>query len=342
MITNPTPQRKLRSHRPERPHPRALASAEHHAWLTRHLTARDRWLARMCFEHKVLTSHQIIETTFPSRRAANLRLRDLHAWGVLARFQPHRSAGSHPMHYVLDTAGAHLLAHEDGLDPRELRFRREREIGRAYSLQLAHTVGTNGLFTRLIHRARQPSTNSQLTAWWSATRCAQHWSDILTPDAYGRWREHGRDAEFFLEFDFGTETLAQLAAKLPRYEQLATATGITTPILIWLPTAAREATARRALTETLRGIDRPQRVPVATTSGQTTADPHDLAEARWQPLASHPPNRRVRLADIPTLWPHLPPPIPTNPPAVAPTNGPHSRPELTPPTPMPPPAQPRT
>ncbi|WP_335645163.1 replication-relaxation family protein [Amycolatopsis albispora] len=72
----------------------------------------------MLFEHHVLTSTQIVDIAFPSRRAANLRLRDLYQWGVLHRFQPHRTRGSHPMHYVLDTAGAVALAHETGLPPR--------------------------------------------------------------------------------------------------------------------------------------------------------------------------------------------------------------------------------
>ncbi|SEP54048.1 Replication-relaxation [Amycolatopsis saalfeldensis] len=205
MVSNPTPQRQLRTHRPERPVQRVLNSAEHHAWLARHLTDRDRWLCRMLFEHHVLTSTQIIDIAFTGRRAANLRLRNLYQWGVVHRFQPHRDRGSHPMYYVLDTAGAVALAREDGIDPKELGYRREREIGRAFSLQLAHTVGCNGLFTTLVHQARQPGAAGQLMAWWSAARCGRHWGDIVTPDGYGRWREAGRDVEWFIEFDFGTE-----------------------------------------------------------------------------------------------------------------------------------------
>jgi hypothetical protein len=102
LITNPTPQRALRAHRPQRHRPAVVNSAEHHAWLAGHLTARDRWLVRMLFEHKVFTTHQIIDLAFPSVRAANMRLLNLTRWGVLHRFQPHRDVGSHPMHYVLD------------------------------------------------------------------------------------------------------------------------------------------------------------------------------------------------------------------------------------------------
>ncbi|UJW32610.1 replication-relaxation family protein [Saccharothrix sp. AJ9571] len=332
MVSNPTPQRQLRGHRPQRPAPRVLNSAEHHAWLTGHLTDRDRWLCRMLFEHHVLTSTQIVDIAFPSRRAANLRLRDLYRWGVLHRFQPHRDFGSHPMHYVLDTAGAVAIAHEAGLDPKELGYNREREVGRAYSLQLGHTIGCNGLFTALIRRSRQPGATGTLTAWWSATRCGRHWGDIVNPDGYGRWRQDGRDVEWFVEFDFGTEQLSRLADKLTRYARLADTTGITTPILLWFPTATREASARRALADALRALDHPGRVPVATTSAEAATDPLDMAEARWRRVGDT-SDGRTALADLSTLWPALLQHTEHRPAAdTAPSTG------LAPPSPQPPPA----
>lgn len=337
MVSNPTSQRQLRAHRPERPVARVLNSTEHHAWLARHLTDRDRWLCRMLFEHHVLTSTQIIDIAFPGRRGANLRLRNLYQWGVLHRFQPHRDRGSHPMYYVLDTAGAVSLARENGIDPKELGYSREREIGRAFSLQLAHTVGCNGLFTTLIRRARQPGAAGVLAAWWSAARCGRHWGDIVTPDGYGRWREAGREVEWFVEFDFGTEQLSRLAGKLARYERLAEVTGITTPVLVWLPSARREVNARRAMAEALRGLERPARVPVATSSGEAAADPLDMAAPRWRRLDESGTAGRVALADLPTLWPDLRASAPgggQRPTAATPAT---ARPEVAPPSPMPPP-----
>lgn len=337
MITNPTPQRSLRSHRPKREGPRLRNSAEHLAWLARHLTPRDRWLVRMLFEHKVLTTHQIVDLAFPTRRAANLRLLNLHKWGVLHRFQPHRDRGTYPMHYVLDTAGATLLAHENGIEPSSLGYKREREIGRAYSLQLAHTTGCNSLFTTLIRHARQPHATGELTAWWSAARCGRHWGDIITPDAYGRWREAGREIEWFLEFDFGTEQLSRLATKLTRYEQLATTTDIITPILVWLPTPQREATARHAFAEALRALDHPNRTPVATTNPSAGADPVDITEPRWLPVDSTGSVGRARLADLAMLWPNfatrLSPTLDTN----RTHQSADQRPTMAPPHPMPPP-----
>jgi hypothetical protein len=306
MITNPTPQRSLRAHRPQRHRPGVVNSAEHHAWLAGHLTARDRWLIRMLYEHKVFTTHQILDLAFPSTRAANLRLLNLTRWGVLHRFQPHRDRGSHPMHYVLDRAGATILAHEEGIDPKALNYNRDREIGRAYSLQLAHTIGTNSLFTTLIHHARQPAATGTLTTWWSASRCGRQWGDIITPDAYGRWQEAGCTVEWFLEFDFGTEQLSRLATKLHRYERLADTTGITTPILFWFPSSGREANARTALATALRNLHRPEQVPVATTDATAVSDPLDSTQPRWLRV-DDPRAGRVQLIEVPALWPWLPP-----------------------------------
>lgn len=324
-----TPQSALRGTRAHRPSPRIANTAEHHAWLTGHLTPRDRWLIRMFFEHKVFTTHQLVDLAFPSQRAANLRLLNLTRWGVLHRFQPHRALGSHPMHYVLDQAGATALAHEEGVDLRTLRYNRDREIGRAYSLQLAHTVGCNTLFTTLVHHSRQPGAIGELTTWWSVPRCGRQWGDIITPDAYARWQQGNRTIEWFTEFDFGTEPLARLAAKLHRYQRLAQHTGITTPILFWLPGPQREANARRILAETLRALDHPDCVPVATTNPTAAAHPFDMTQPRWL-RADDTRAGRVRLADLAVLWPPLPAP------AIDATSSGDTRPSLTAPYPLPP------
>ena len=50
MISNPTSQRQLRGHHPQRSIPRSASSSEHLAFLARRLTARDRWLIRVLHE----------------------------------------------------------------------------------------------------------------------------------------------------------------------------------------------------------------------------------------------------------------------------------------------------
>ncbi|WP_222623372.1 replication-relaxation family protein [Streptomyces armeniacus] len=281
------------------------------AKLAKYLTPRDRWLARMLFEHSVFTSHQIASLAWPTHRAANLRLLQLFKWRVLDRFQPFITAGTAPMHYVLDTAGATLLAREDGLELRELGYRHDRAIGIAHSLQLAHTTGINGLFTALSARTRKGHSGGELTAWWSKARCQRHFGDVVRPDAYGRWYEPRAGAiEWFLEYDCGTEALGVLAAKIDRYARLAATTGITTPVLIWLPSSRREAGARRVLAEALAALDDPLLVPVATTSGDLLGPERhgDPALGRWLPLApARPPGPRLWLAELAGAWPHLAP-----------------------------------
>ncbi|WP_405657730.1 replication-relaxation family protein [Streptomyces sp. NBC_00079] len=311
MITNTTPQRSLRGHRPKRLSQRAAIGGEYVARLAGRLTDRDRWLARMLYEHRVLTTTQITQLAWSSVRAANLRLLQLYKWRVLDRFQPFVTYGSAPMHYVLDVAGAAVLAREEGLDPRELNYRQERAIGIAHSLRLAHIVATNTFFTTLIHRSRHSDSGGRLTAWWSEARCLKLFGDVVRPDAYGRWREGQREIEWFLEYDWGTERPAdRVGGKLPGYAKLAATTGITTPVLLWMPTGHREARVRRALAASLALLDDPSLVPLATTSadfvhGEGQSDP---SLARWLPLnTEQTTSRRLPLAELNGAWPHLPP-----------------------------------
>ena len=171
-----------------------------------------------------------------------------------------------------------------------------------------------------------------LVVWWSEARCARHFGDLTRPDAYGRLTTtpdteinngsgSGGDFEFFLEYDTGTEPLTRLARKLPGYAALADTTGITTPLLIWLPTARREAAARQRLTRALTDLHTAHdhtahdadngnaRVLVATAAADLL-DPADPgagpADAVWLPL---PPTRyggRTPLAGLVDAWPFLP------------------------------------
>lgn len=342
MITNPTQQRTLRGHRPQRLSQRVTTTGDYIARLSERLTDRDRWLVRMLYEHKVLTTHQIAEIAHPSTRAANMRLLQLYKWRLVDRFQPFVTSGSAPMHYVLDIAGAAVLAREDGLDPRDLNYKHERAIGIAHSLHLAHTVGINGFFTALIARSRQPQAPGELTEWWSESRCRRHFGDIVLPDGYGRWREQHAEFEWFLEFDLATERPDRVAAKLPRYAQLAAVTGLTTPALIWMPTTRREARVRKALITTLGTLGNPELVPVATATADFHANgcPADPSAARWQPLDLHQPTlKRLRLAELSRAWPYLPPLNPSSSPAT--TTGSGSSPDFLPPSPLAPGPTPR-
>jgi hypothetical protein len=121
-----------------------------------------------------------------------------------------------------------------------------------------------------------------LELWWSEQRCAAQWGRLVHPDGYGRWREQQTRVDFFLEYDRGSEPLGRLAGKLPGYLELAHATGIRTPLLLWLPTPAREAAARQALA----GAS----LPVVTA---TPHPDHTPAGLLWLPLHTTGPRRRL-------------------------------------------------
>jgi hypothetical protein len=320
LITTTTRQHTLRQHLPGATTVRAASSVEHQAALASRLTSRDKWLLALLHEHRVLTSAQVLDAAFPSGRSARQRLRELYLWRAVSRFQPFQQLGSAPMHYVLGPAGAAVLAAEHGLEVKELGYRHDRAMAIAHNQRLAHTVGVADFFTSMIARTRYPPTDSTtsteaVTAWWSETRCARHFGDLVIPDAYGRWHTHHGEIEFFLEFDTGTESLTKLSRKLTAYARLTESTGIATPVLIWLPTTRREAGARTALARIHAELEHRDAVPVATAAADRlnpTAPHPSPADEVWLPLTSGrtPPRTSPRfgLGELPGAWPGLAPP----------------------------------
>jgi hypothetical protein len=268
--------------------PAGRGTAERLAALAGRLTGRDRQLCQLLHEHRVLTTPQLTDLAFPSRNAAEHRLAALHRLGVVDRFRPHHSPGSAPYHYVLGPLGAALLAAQHDQDPGRLGYRRDQALALAHSQRLQHLLGVNSFFTALARAARN-HPDAGLEVWWSEQRCAAHWGRLVHPDGYGRWRDHQARVDFFVEYDRGSEPLGRLAAKLPGYTELAHASGITTPLLVWLPTPPREATTRQALSAAS--------LPVATA---TPHPDHTPAGPLWLPLHTDGPRRR--LAQLATAW----------------------------------------
>src|SRR5205823_2046093 len=106
----------------------------------------------------------------------------------------------------------------------------------------------------------------------------------------------------------------KLAGKLAGYAALAEATGITTPLLVWLPTSRREATARRLLARAWRELDDPRSVPVATAAAELlnpeAAHPNPADEV-WLPLdttTGSAGSARRELHRLLDAWPHVAPP----------------------------------
>ncbi|WP_067573897.1 replication-relaxation family protein [Nocardia acidivorans] len=309
MIARPTRQHQLRGLAPTSP-----ALARQHARLAVCLTERDRWILRMCHEHRVLTTHQLTALGFGTGSAARRRLNCLRHRGVLDYFRPLKVHGSAPAHWVLAPAGAAVLAAEAAIEVRDLGYRADRALGIAHSLHLAHTLGINDWFTAL---ATGPDPAERLLAWWSQYRCGALWGDLARPDGYGRFASAATTLDFFLEFDLGSMTLSTVAAKLTGYAELARTSAVITPVLFWTPTLARETALRKELRQSWSGLADPDLVPVATAaaelaSGTAGASP---AERLWLPLEIT-GAQRITLAQLASTWPRrtpVPASVPTPP-----------------------------
>jgi hypothetical protein len=268
--------------------PRPRVSPELIATLATRLTPRDRWLLEMLHEHRVLTTHQIQQLAFPSVSTTTHRLLTLWRLRALERFRPAMATGSAPLHYVLGPAGAAVLAARRGQTLTAFGYRLDRALALAHSDKLHHLIGTNGIFTALVHHGRtHPGTG--LLTWWSERRCLATWGKYARPDGYGRWHENGRETDFFLEYDTGTEPISRLLAKLGDYTALAELTGITdTPVLFALPNPIREDHLHTRLT-TASGI------LIATTTPQALHAADGPAGPAWRTPGT--PERR-RLTDL--------------------------------------------
>lgn len=282
--------------------------------LAARLTGRDRWLLAMLAEHRVLTTGQLAALGFDGRRQAERRLAQLWWRRCVDRFRPHTALGhgSAPYHWVLDEAGAAVLAAAYGVAERELGYRRTAALAVAHSQRLGHAVGTNTLMTDLTtadwHRG------GRLVVWWGERRCTAAWGDLARPDAAGIWHTPGgQRLGFAVEYDTGTEALARVAAKLADYTDLAIAAGQVLPVLFWLPSVAREAAL-------LRLFD-PAALTGAATAGPaggllvaTAAAEHAAAAGGpggrvWRPATAAGPQparhavARVSLNQLAAAWP---------------------------------------
>jgi len=105
---------------------------------------------------------------------------------------------------------------------------------------------------------------------------------VVRADGFGRWQEHDREVDFFLEYDCGTEPLDRLAA----YHEPADITEIPTLVPFWLPSSGREVSVREALATEQRWAR--VRFVVATASPTLALGP---AEGAWLPLRGTWPRR---------------------------------------------------
>lgn len=224
-------------------HPRSSASILDSAST---FTRRDLDLCLDLYEHRVLPTQQVFELCFPSLRRTQRRLLILQQRGIVDRFRPFRSTGSHPWHYILGEAGLEIVASWRGVDRKKLGITQDRLRAVAYSPRLTHLVEVNGFFCRLAYRCRA-THGLRLVEWWSERRGSAEWAGLVRPDGLGRLQGPGVDARFFLELDRGTESSVRLEEKLARYARVSRFSDSPGILLFLFPTERREMEARRVL-----------------------------------------------------------------------------------------------
>jgi hypothetical protein len=118
--------------------------------IARHLTERDRAIAIALYEHQLLTTDQLTLLFFSSKRRTQDRLRFLYDQRVVDRFYPPRpfGFGKPQAHWLLDEAGAILVAASLGVERKRLGWQRRDDWGS--HPQLMHRLEANRLFTDLI------------------------------------------------------------------------------------------------------------------------------------------------------------------------------------------------
>lgn len=194
--------------------------AEHVFELARHLTERDRKVALTLYDQQLLTTDQLRLLFFSSKRRAQDRLLLLYRQRVLDRFYPAsiRGAGKPQAHWLLDEAGAHLVAASLDLDRKQLPWQR-REDWRSHP-QLAHRLEVNRFVTDLIE-ATLPDPALGIGAWFgsreAAARMGERMRGRVRPDAELILVSPAGPVDLLLEWDRGTETLERLEEKLRRY-----------------------------------------------------------------------------------------------------------------------------
>lgn len=193
-------------------------TAEHVRDLAEHLTDRDRRIAVECYEQHVLTTDQIQRLYFPGPRSASRRLQTLYRLRVLDRFRPvrQRGEGTAPYHWVLDEAGALLVADHKGVPRRELRYSHADALAIATSRNLTHHVESNEFFTRLAVEASR--TGGSLSEWYGTRTLARLFANASVPDGYGVLTLPDRaPLHLLLELDRGTESSRVLQKKAETY-----------------------------------------------------------------------------------------------------------------------------
>lgn len=202
-------------------------------------------------EVDVLTTDQLKRLHFRGLRTTAARLQLLYELRVLDRFRPSArpGEGSHPYLWILDEAGALLVADRKGIDRGELHYRHEDGLKLATSRNLAHHVEVNEFFTRLAVDAN--AAGGELREWYGVRTLAHMLAGRVVPDAYGVLAmPDAPPLHILLELDRGTEAGKVLREKAARYAEVLPRSGLRDldPLIVLaVPSRRRAETARDAV-----------------------------------------------------------------------------------------------
>jgi hypothetical protein len=222
--------------------------------LAAHLTERDRHIALDCYEHHVLRTDQLKRLHFTGARTANERLQLLYELRVLDRFRPRvgRGKGSLPYHWILDEAGALIVADHKGLERGQLHYTHEDALRIAASRNLDHHIEANEFFTRLAVDANRAS--GALSEWYGVRTLAHLFAGAVVPDGYGVLTMPNRPPlHLLLELDRGTERSQILREKAKAYADILPHSSLAKHnplVIIAVPSARRAQTATAAVANT--------------------------------------------------------------------------------------------
>jgi hypothetical protein len=192
-------------------------SAERLSELARHVTERDREIALCLYEQQLLATDQLTLLFFSSKRRAQDRLLFLYRQRVLDRFYPPSrfGAGKPQAHWLLDEAGAHLVAAMLAVERKQLGWQRRDDWGS--HLQLAHRLEVNRFVTDLVSATLTDETLT-VRAWSGPRTAAERLEQRVRPDARLLLQTAaGAAIECLVEWDRATEPGERLAEKLARY-----------------------------------------------------------------------------------------------------------------------------
>jgi hypothetical protein len=193
-----------------------------------YLSAADRALLDIAGRHPFLTPDRLAVVLGWSSDAVQRRLRRLMDRGLMRLLAPSelRMAPAGLKLVELTAPGLTLVAAQQGL-PRGAAIRVNglagggpaRPLGarRKLTMQLAHTLGADDVFVRLVATARALAAaggDDALVEWRGAAGCSRR---HVRPDGYGVYRHDGRLYGFFLEYDRGTMSARDYREKFAAY-----------------------------------------------------------------------------------------------------------------------------